>query len=277
MTASAISPPASRSTVGALDVVRLDFRLRRRAMIGYAVGLALYTLAVVTIYPSFKGDTSIDRLLQSNPKLYAAFGVTGSLTSPVGWLNANVFNNFLPVVAVILAIGYGAWCVAGQDEAGTLSLVAALPIRRRDLVVQKAVALAVQLLPTLLLTALCVFLGRSFQLRVGFGNVLGACLACWLLGLVFGMLALLVGAASSSRGLAIGVSSGTAAVAYLISSFAGTTAWIRHIRFGSPFYWAVGSNPLGSGLDPAAIAALLGTAAVLLVAAAAAAARADLH
>jgi ABC-2 type transport system permease protein len=277
MTANAVAPLTSRQAVGRLDVVRLDLRLRRRATIGYAVGLALYTLAVVAIYPSFKGDTSIDRLLQSNPKLYAAFGVSGSLTSPVGWLNANVFNNFLPVVAVILAIGYGAWCVAGQDEAGTLAPIAVLPIRRRGLVVQKAVALAVQLLPTLVLTAGCVLVGRAFQLTVGIGSVVSASVACWLLGVVFGALALVVGSASGSRGLAIGVSSAAAAAAYLVSSFAGSIDWVRAIRFVSPFYWAVGTNPLGDGVHLGAMTALIVTVAVLVVAAAAAASRADLH
>ncbi|HXR40880.1 MAG TPA: ABC transporter permease subunit [Acidothermaceae bacterium] len=277
MTTSAIAPLTSRRAVGPLDVVRLDLRLRRRATIGYAVGLALYALAVVAIYPSFKGDTSIDRLLQSNPKLYAAFGVSGSLTSPVGWLNANVFNNFLPVVTVILAIGYGAWCIAGQDESGTLAPIAVLPISRRGVVVQKVVALAVQLLPTLVLTTICVLVGRTFQLNVGIGNLVAASVACWLLGLVFGALALVVGAASGSRGLAIGVSSAVAAAAYLISSFAASIDWIRPMRLVSPFYWAAGSNPLGDGIQPGAMTALIITAAALVGVAVTAANRADLH
>jgi ABC-2 type transport system permease protein len=277
MTTSAIAPLTSRRAVGPLDVVRLDLRLRRRATIGYAVGLALYALAVVAIYPSFKGDKSIDRLLQSNPKLYAAFGVSGSLTSPVGWLNANVFNNFLPVVTVILAIGYGAWCIAGQDESGTLAPIAVLPISRRGVVVQKVVALAVQLLPTLVLTTICVLVGRTFQLNVGIGNLVAASVACWLLGLVFGALALVVGAASGSRGLAIGVSSAVAAAAYLISSFAASIDWIRPMRLVSPFYWAAGSNPLGDGIQPGAMTALIITAAALVGVAVTAANRADLH
>jgi ABC-2 type transport system permease protein len=101
--------------------------------------------------------------------------------------------------------------------------------------------------------------------------------ACWLLGVVFGALALVVGSASGSRGLAIGVSSAAAAAAYLVSSFAGSIDWVRAIRFVSPFYWAVGTNPLGDGVHLGAMTALIVTVAVLVVAAAAAASRADLH
>jgi ABC-2 type transport system permease protein len=183
----------------------------------------------------------------------------------------------LPVVTVILAIGYGAWCIAGQDESGTLAPIAVLPISRRGVVVQKVVALAVQLLPTLVLTTICVLVGRTFQLNVGIGNLVAASVACWLLGLVFGALALVVGAASGSRGLAIGVSSAVAAAAYLISSFAASIDWIRPMRLVSPFYWAAGSNPLGDGIQPGAMTALIITAAALVGVAVTAANRADLH
>jgi ABC-2 type transport system permease protein len=268
---------ADRAGIGALDVTLLDLRLRRRAILGYAVGLAVYTLAVVAIYPTFKGDTSLDKLMQSDPTLMAAFGVTGSLTSPVGWLNANIFNNFLPVVAVIVAIGYGAWCVAGQDESGALAPVAALPLTRPNLVTQKCVALAVQLAPTMALTFCCVLLGRFFQLDVGVGRLIAATVSIWLLGVGFGLLALLVGVLAGSRGMAIGVSSAVAAAAYLISSFAATISWIRPARFASPFYWAVGADPLRGGLGVGHFAALVGLAILLLAGAMVAMRRADLH
>lgn len=277
MTTQTLARPDRAVGLSGLDISWLDLRLRRRATLGYAVGLAVYTLAVVAIYPSFKGDTSLDKLVQSDPTMMAAFGVTGSLTSPVGWLNANIFNNFLPVVAVIVAIGYGAWCIAGQDEAGTLAPVAALPVARRDVVLQKGFALAAQLLPTMVLTFCCVMLGRFFQLDVGVDRLIGATVSIWLLGVDFGLLALLVGVVARSRGLAIGVSSAVAAAAYLVSSFAATISWIRPTRFVSPFYWAVGANPLGDGLVAGNFAALVVLPLLLLAGAVVAMRRADLH
>ena len=65
-----------------LTIARLDLRLRRRAMIGYAIGLAAYAFAIVALYPSFKNDAALDRLTESNSTMMAAFGVSGSLTSP---------------------------------------------------------------------------------------------------------------------------------------------------------------------------------------------------
>ena len=49
-----------------------------------------------------------------NSTVAALFGATGSLTSPTGWLNANIYSNFLPLVVLLLTIGYGASAIAGQ-------------------------------------------------------------------------------------------------------------------------------------------------------------------
>ena len=39
---------------------------------------------------------------------------------------------------LLLTIGYGAACLAGQNEDGTLALVAALPVRRRAILLRSS-------------------------------------------------------------------------------------------------------------------------------------------
>lgn len=260
-----------------MSITRIDLRLRRRATLGYALGLAAYTFAIVALYPSFKTDAGLDKLAQSDPTLMAAFGVNGSITSPTGWLNANVYDNFMPLILVIVAIGYGAWCIAGQDEAGTLAMVAVLPATRRNLVWQKAIALVSQLIPVALLTYLLTLAGRGFQLHVSGVNLLGASIAGLLLGVDFGALALLLGAVTGSRGVALGTSAAVAAASYLVSSLVATVHWLRPARFGSLFYWAVGADPLQHGLAFGPAAVLVVTAIALTGLAAAAFTRLDLH
>lgn len=259
-------------------ITRLDLRLRRRAMIGYGLGLAAYTFAIVGLFPSFKNDTGLDKLTASSPELMAAFGVTGSLTSPIGWLNANLLNNFLPLITIVLTIGYGAWCVAGQDEDGTLALTATLPVTRARLVLGKTVALVLQALPAIVLTYLVMLVGRAaFQLTVPVGTLTAASLATLLLAVDFGALALLLGVCTGSRGLALGVASAVAAAGYLISSLAPVISWLEPIRVVSPFYWALGNDPLTNGVSGGAWAALVGTAVVLTGAAGAVFRGRDVH
>jgi len=73
----------------------------------------------VALYPSFKNSVSLNS--RSGSTAAALSGVTGPLTSPGGWLNGNIYGNFFPLIMLLLTIGYGAACLAGQDEDGTLA------------------------------------------------------------------------------------------------------------------------------------------------------------
>jgi ABC-2 type transport system permease protein len=84
------------------------------------------------------------------------------------------------------------------------------------------------------------------------------------LALVFGMIALAVGAASGRRGLAIGVSAALAVATYVLNSLASLASWLEHVRWISPFYYYARSDPLRNGLD---ISDLLILLAIALVAA----------
>ena len=90
--------------------------MRRRALIGYTLGMAVYALVIVALYPSFKNDTSLNEFTKNSSTVAALFGASGSLTSSSGWLNANLYANFVPLIVLLLTIGYGASCIAGQTK-----------------------------------------------------------------------------------------------------------------------------------------------------------------
>jgi ABC-2 type transport system permease protein len=232
----------------AADITLLDLRLRRRLTIGYAAGIAAYALIVVALYPSFKNDASLNTLTANGSPVAALFGAVGSLTSPPGWLNANLYANFVPLIELLVTIGYGAAGIAGQGEDRTLALVAALPVTRRAITIEKVAALLGQSLVVPIATALCVLVGRRFDLTLATGPLLGVTAGITLLGLFFGALALLIGAATGSRGLALGITSAAAAIGYLISSLAPVINWLHPARYLSPFFYAVGDNQLNHGL-----------------------------
>lgn len=265
----ALHKPAARA------VTRLDLRLRRRAAIGYALGLAAYVAIIVALYPTFRHESGLDRF--SDSTVAALFGANGSLTSPSGWMNANVYGNFLPLILLVLTLGYGASCLAGQDEDGTLGLLATLPVSRAGILRSKLVALVLQVLPAAVLTAVAVVAGRAADLDLGVGAVLATTLACVLLALDFGILALVIGARTGSRGTALGVASGVAAASYLISSLAPVTDWVHPIRFVSLFYWAVGNGQLKDGVGGTGFAVLVAVGVLLALAARPSFERMDIH
>jgi len=257
------------------DITRLDFRLRLRSTIGYAAGMAVYTLIVVALYPAFKNSTSLDSLTGSTAA--ALFGVTGPLTSPGGWLNGNIYGNFFPLIMLLLTIGYGAAALAGQDEDGTLALITALPVPRRAIVLQKAAAMAVQALLLAAAVTVCVLIGRGFQLTISPGHAIAVAVALVLMGLDFGLVAMAAGAASGRRGTALGIGAALAAASYLLSSLASTISWIRPGRYLSLFYWSVGNDQISAGVSLGDITALIAAGLGALAAAVAVFGRADLN
>ena len=240
------------------DIARLDLQNRRRSTIGYAAGMALYMLVIVAVYPAFKHSTGLDKLITDNPTLAAMFGVTGSLSSPAGWVDANAYTNFLPLIMLLLTIGYGAAAIAGQEEDGTLGLLVMLPLDRSKILVQKISAMLAQALVLTITVSACVYVGRAFDVTLDPWHVATASLAVLALGIDLGLIALALGAATRSRGTAIGIAASLAAAFYLLSSLAPVVHWLKPLRFISLFYWADGNHQLTQGANLASFAVLAG-------------------
>jgi ABC-2 type transport system permease protein len=259
------------------DIIRLDISTRRRSLIGYCLGTALYTLIVVAMYPAFKTSSSLDKLIASDSTAAALFGVTGRISSSGGWLNGNIYANFFPLIMLLLTIGYGAACLAGQDEDGTLGLLTVLPVRRTAIVAQKAAAMAAQAAVLAVTVGVLVIIGRSFQLTITTGNVASVSAAVLLMGLDFGLVTMAVGALTGRRGEAIGAGTALAAASYLVSSLAPVASWIRPARYASLFYWSVGNSQINAGVSPGDFAVLIVTGLCAFAAVMLAFRRLDVH
>jgi ABC-2 type transport system permease protein len=219
------------------DIARLDLRLRRRSTLAYCIGFVAYALLIVALYPSFKADASLDDLTRGNPTLGALFGATGSLTSPDGWMNANLYANFVPLFVLLMTIGYAAGAIAGQDEDGTLGGLASLPLTRGRVLGEKVASLGALSLPIPVVTLAAALLGPAFDLDLGTRALLGATLGVVLMGFDLGLVALAVGAWTGRRGAALGVAA--------VASSVRRTQPVRLCRRGSPGRYAARSRRAG--------------------------------
>jgi ABC-2 type transport system permease protein len=227
------------------ELTRLELRIRRRSALAYALGTAAYAALIVALYPSFRDDPALDRFTQGSSATVAAlFGASGSLTSPTGWIDANLYGNVVPLILLLIAIGYGAQAIAGQSEDGTLGPLLTLPVTRGSVLTQKVIALAALVLPTAVVVMIGVVFGRFFGLTIGFGALVGVTIGSLLLALDLGLLAMLIGAVSGSRAVALGFASALALVGYVLSSLAPVVSWLRPARYASLFYYATGAGQL---------------------------------
>ena len=111
------------------------------------------------------------------------------MTSPTGWISANIYANFLPLVILLITIGYGAAAIAGQEHDGHLELVMSMPFSRRRVVLEKVGVLVVQATVLMVAVFLSVLAGRWFDLSIGIGHLATASIGVLLLGVDLGLLA----------------------------------------------------------------------------------------
>ena len=79
-------------------------------------------------------------------------------------------------------------------------------------------------------------------------HLLAAITSAVLLGLAYGAIAMLVGAATGRRAPAIALSAALAVAAYLLNGLAPLVHALERIRFASPWYHYAAGDPLRHGL-----------------------------
>jgi ABC-2 type transport system permease protein len=253
------------------DVLVETGRARARSTLWWSLGLAAVVALTVAFYPSVRGDASLNDYVENLPDSVRALFVGGELdiTSAAGYLNSQIFALVAPLILLVFAIGHGSGAVAGEEERGTLDLLLAQPLRRRDYVVQRFGAMTMLLVVLSLVLLVTTALGAlPVDLHIGFDKLAAASVSVGLLALLFGALALAVGAARPGRSSAIGVSAGVAVFAWLFDGLSHTVGSLEGWRPVSPFYWALGKNALRDGAQWTAWAVLLAATAVLVVVAA---------
>ena len=253
----------------AVEVARRGFLDHRRALLGWCLGIIGYVALVASIFPSIKGSADFNDLVKHYPDaLKSLFGIGqgGDITSGAGFIDAELFSLMLPLLVLVLAIGSGARTFAGEEEAGRLELVFSYPLRRRNALLAKAAAVAGEIVIACAsgFAALAVLDG-PVGLELDFGRLAAALGGLAVLGLLYGWLALAVGAAYPSKLLALGIPAGYAAAAYLVSGLHDLAGWLDPLRFLSPF-WLVGSAPLQNGVDGWGTLVVVAAAAVTLAA-----------
>jgi ABC-2 type transport system permease protein len=225
---------------------------QRRGLLGWSIGVALTVLLMGGIWPSFS-DMDINALLDQYPEaMKQLFNVTDMGTGS-GYLNAELFSLMLPAMFVIFAVARGARLVAGEEEDGTLDVLATLPVSRRLVLLQKAGALALEVggMALVLFVSTCVA-SLAFDLRIPVLHAANGALSMFLLGLEFGLVALAIGAGTGRRSVAVGASAGIAGGTYLLFLMAQLVEGVRPLRVLSPIYQATTEGPIGPDVPPVA-------------------------
>jgi ABC-2 type transport system permease protein len=253
------------------EVLWQTLRERRRSLLWWGLGIVALVGLNIAFYPSVRDSAGLSDYSKDLPEAMRALFAGGetNLISATGYLNSQVFALMAPLVLLIFSIGAGAASVAGEEERGTLDMLLAQPLRRRDFVLQRfgaLLALVLVLSAGLLAT---VAVGSSIvDLDIGFGRLVAASGSVALLALLFGAVALAVGAVRPGRSRAIAVAAGLAIAAWMLDGLGQAVDALDGWRPLSPYYQALGTNPLSNGVPWGGWAVLAALTALFVGAAA---------
>lgn len=242
------------------NVFLKTLRDRRRSLFSWAVGLVGLTAVTVGFWPTVEeSGAELNRLIEDLPPAFRNLaGGDLDLTSPAGYLNGRVFSFLGPILFLVFAMAFGARTIAGEEQDGSLELVLARPIPRWRVVAEKfgALTVATVLLGVVLWGSLALG-ALPVGLEIGPGPLAAGTLMVVLLGLLFGALALLLGALTGRRGLAIGITTAVAVGTYLLDLYASISEAVEPFRGLSPFHYYDAAQPLRNGIDPLHVAFLV--------------------
>jgi ABC-2 type transport system permease protein len=243
------------------------------------VGATMFLMMGVMIgvmYPAI--DDALLTLGEAFPdQMLALFG-GGDMSTPEGFYQVETFGMMAPIAVMILTILIGSRAVAGEEERRTMGLLLGNPVRRSTVLLQKTLVMVLFGLTVGLVTFLGVAVGSTLGgLGMSLANIAATCLLVSLLGIVFGAVALLVGAATGRVRPAAWIAIGLALTSHIAYAFLPFSESLAGLERWTPNAYYLAGDPLANGLDWSHAGVLIALAAILIVAAVPAFNRRDLR
>ncbi|WP_296667639.1 ABC transporter permease subunit [Demequina sp.] len=233
---------------------------------GALIGVAsLWLVAVFGMWAySGIGDEAVS-FFEQMPAFYSSVLGISSDAGVTGLMMSMMFNFLGPFVVAGIAISMGAASIAGEEREGTMNVLTTAPRSRSRLLGSKAlaaftIALGVNILAWLGYVATVLAFGES---TTGV-DVWGATLHVLVVSLLYGAVALAIGAATGQQQLASGVATAFLVFSFLASGllpmFDGWENWAKIF----PWHYIGAAQPLVNGADWAQLGVLLAITAALV-------------
>lgn len=214
-------------------VLRHTLSRMRTTLMWWTIGVAVYTLINVAVYPAFKDSILLET--QNYPQgLIEAFGLQ-NLDQLGPYLYAQVFL-MLPLILAFFPIITFAGALAGQEERGGLDVILTQPMTRRTLVIATWIAAVTCVFVVLLVTGLLSWL--TIQLigeELPFGKVMLAAWSVFPVTIAVGSIGLALSSFMRSRGAVLGASIAITFLLYLMDVVGRIATDYEGIRWISPF------------------------------------------
>jgi ABC-2 type transport system permease protein len=215
-----------------------EIKVRWGAIIGWTIGLSFFSIMYMSFYPALPPeflDFPIEEI-----EIYRAMGVMSMVTFE-GYMLSTVWN-FLAMLAGIFGIVIGIGALAGEEDSGTLELLASLPLSRLQLFLAKAAALAMVVLLVMVLVGVAVVVAfmaiqDQFETFITAADLFLVTLSHWLITYVFAALSLFIGAYFPNRRAGLSAAFAILVLAFFGNNLAGLVPSLEPLQPFMPFYY----------------------------------------
>jgi ABC-2 type transport system permease protein len=239
----------------------------RRSTLWWGVAILVFVGLNLAFWPSLEGSEALAELEKMSDDLLQAFGAQG-LATPAGYLDGQLFALMLPLLLSGMVIAGVTAVTSGDEDAGRLELVHVLPVGRTTVWLARFAAALVALACVAAVTGVVVVLllgPLSFD-GVGIGSIAGAVVACTVLAALHGAVGFAAGAAGLTRGRSVALAVAVLVAGYVLDFVVPLADGLRWGRRLSPWWWAIGEQPVSDGVDLGGLVLVLAVSSVLVVA-----------
>jgi ABC-2 type transport system permease protein len=247
-----------------------------RGLIGWALGLAAVVGLYLPLYPSIGGNPEFVAIIESMPPELVSTLNYEQITSGSGYTQGTVYGLLGFVLLTIAAVAWGAAAIAGDEERGTLELTLAHGVTRSQLLLERFAAIVIKLIVLVAwVTIMVAVLNAPSGLELTAAGIAAGGLALLGIALLTATTAMLAGALTGRRTVAIVAGAGIAVWGYAMNALGNQSTDLEWVHAFSPYDWAFGSNPLADGFD-ASLGLLFGLSALMVAVAVPAFGRRDI-
>ena len=226
------------------------------------IAVWLMALMMIFVFGSFGEEYAA--LMRDMPEALAAvYGQNDG--TPAGIAMSSMFALMAPIVLLAYAVGLGSGAAVGEEEARTLPLLLANPLRRAGIVTAKIVVVVIGVVVITLATWLAIEVSAALVgMDLSNQNVVAASIQLLGLALLFGGLAAGLSAWRGSSGLGIGVAAVIAVASYFISTLLPVVDELAEVARLTPWFLYSGADALNDGIDLLLLGIAIGMAGLLL-------------
>ena len=238
----------------------------RDRLLGVSIGVvALFLTAWMGLW-AYSGVDDADAYISSMPDAYAdLLGITRE-SGTAGLMMSMMFGFMGAFVLGGLAISMGASAIAGEEQDGTMDVLATAPRSRARLHASKAAAYLTLLIGgSFVATASYWLAAKLVGADISTLDHTAATVHLTTVLLVYGILAFAVGAATGNRATASGIATGLLIISFLGAGLLPLIDGWEDVGKIFPWHYISGASPLVNGTNWAQIGVLSAVWVVMLV------------